>query len=49
METKITVELTFDGKNKLSKSKIWEAIDELIQNETIEINDSEYTITVEKV
>lgn len=44
--TEIVVRLVFEGEKQLTKSQIWEAIDELIQNETIEIDSNEYNISV---
>ena len=45
-ETEITITLTFTGEKELTKSQIWEFIDDKLQDEEVEIDGDEYQIAV---
>jgi hypothetical protein len=47
-ETKITLEVTFSGRRKLTGEEIWEFLDDKIQDTTHEVDDDDYHITVKK-
>lgn len=47
-ETKISITLTFTGRDELTPQQIWEFIDDAIQDRQVEFNGDDYYVTVEK-